>query len=77
MLDEEFFTWHDHTFSMIMANEMLADYIKEEIEKLDNPEKYSKSGPKSNLQWTGKKIDMGKVIYAFYYAKVIFVMVHE
>lgn len=71
LLDEEFFTWHDHTFSMIMANDMLADYIRVEIEKLDNPGKYSESGSKSNFQWTGRKIDLGEVIYAFYYAKVI------
>lgn len=71
LLDEEFFTWHDHTFSLIMANDMLADYIRVEIEKLDNPGKYRESGSKSNFQWTGRKIDMGEVIYAFYYSKVI------
>lgn len=33
MMDENSFTWHDHTFSTIMANEMLIKYIKKEIEK--------------------------------------------
>ena len=31
--DEEFFTWHDHTFSIIMANDMLADCIREKRSK--------------------------------------------
>jgi hypothetical protein len=32
LLDEDFFTWHDHTFSTIMANEMLMDYTQK-VEK--------------------------------------------
>ncbi|HBL77069.1 MAG: hypothetical protein A2W90_19140 [Bacteroidetes bacterium GWF2_42_66] len=71
LLDEEFFTWHDHTFSMIMANEMLSDYIHKELEKLENPEKDMDAGLKSKYRWTGKKIDIGEIVYAFYYAKVI------
>lgn len=71
LLDEEFFTWHDHTFSVILANDMLADYIREEIDKLEHPEKVLGTGLKSRFQWTGKKIDGGEIIYAFYYAKVV------
>lgn len=71
LLDEEFFTWHDHTFSVIQANDMLADYIREEFDKLEHPEKVIETGLKSRFHWAGKKIDGGEIIYAFYYAKVV------
>jgi len=71
LLDEEFFTWHDHTFSTIMANEMLSDYIREEIEKLENTGQNCTTRPKSKRQWTGKKIQGAELIYALYYAKMI------
>jgi hypothetical protein len=71
LLDEQFFTWHDHTFSVIMAYEMLADYIREELVKLESAEQNSAPDLKSKRQWTGKKIDKAELIYALYYAKVI------
>ncbi|MHB9142583.1 MAG: RteC domain-containing protein [Paludibacter sp.] len=40
LLDEEFFTWHDHTFSTIMDNEMLIEYIRKELKKIDNADGY-------------------------------------
>lgn len=71
LLDEQFFTWHDHTFSEIMAHEMLADYIHEEIGKLESEEQSRTKDMKPKRQWTGKKIDKAELIYALYYAKVI------
>jgi hypothetical protein len=71
LLDEQFFTWHDHTFSMIMANEMLIDYITEELRKLDNPGDLIDTKTVSSLYWTGSKIDAVEIIYAFHFAKVI------
>ncbi|MGV8134128.1 MAG: RteC domain-containing protein [Mangrovibacterium sp.] len=68
LLDEEFFTWHDHTFSMIMANEMLVEYIAREIEKIDDPEGNKQILSKSPLRWTDNKIDLHEIIYALYYA---------
>lgn len=64
MMDEDFFTWHDHTFSTIMANEMLLGYIKNEMEKLDNLT--GRALPESKLRWTGNKIDLDELIYALY-----------
>lgn len=71
LLDEQFFTWHDHTFSMIMSNEMLIDYITKELRKLDHPEMMNDTEPVSSLFWTGSKIDAVEIIYAFHFAKVI------
>ena len=71
LLDEEFFTWHDHTFSVIMAYEMLSDYIRKELVKLESAEQNPARDPKSKRQWTGRKIDKAELIYALYHAKVI------
>lgn len=71
LLDEEFFTWHDHTFSTIMANEMLIEYIRKEMDKLDKPLEFSQSHYKSPLKWTGHKIDLGEIIYALLYSGVV------
>lgn len=71
LLDEEFFTWHDHTFSTIMANEMLIDYIQKEMEKLDHPEKNDQKLYKSTLKWTAHKIDLGEIIYALLYSGAV------
>lgn len=71
LLDEEFFTWHDHTFSTIMANEMLIDYIRIELEKFDKPFGYHQTHYKSPLKWTGHKIDLGEIIYALLYSGAV------
>ena len=71
LLDEEFFTWHDHTFSTIMANEMLIDYIRRELNKLDRPVELSQSHYKSPLKWTAHKIDLGEIIYALLYSDAV------
>jgi hypothetical protein len=71
LLDEEFFTWHDHTFSTIMANEMFIDYIRERLAKLENPSMKTQTFYKSTLKWTGHKIDLGEIIYALLYSGAI------
>ncbi len=49
-----------------MANEMLLQYIKNEMEKLDHPERIDL--PKSTLKWTGSKIDAYELLYSIYLA---------
>lgn len=71
LMDEEFFTWHDHTFSTIMAYEMLTDYIIAEMKKLDNLEKGIIEYPESTLFWTAKKIELVEIIYAVYFSGAI------
>jgi len=66
LMDEDFFTWHDHTFSTIMANELLLEYMKNEMEKLDHPERIEL--PKAFLRWTGSKIDVYELLYSIYLA---------
>ncbi len=71
LMDEDFFTWHDHTFSMIMANEMLIDYIQRELEKLEHSELSVNALPKSPLYWTGKNIELVENLYAWYFSKSV------
>jgi hypothetical protein len=71
LMDEDFFTWHDHTFSTIMAYDMLTDYIIDELKKLDNLEKGIVESPVSSLYWTAKKIELVEMIYAFYFSGAI------
>jgi hypothetical protein len=66
LLDEKFFTWHDHTFSLIKAYDLLLDYIAHEILKY-GPNKQTPSALlKSKLRWTGKKINLVELIYAIH-----------
>lgn len=71
LLDEGFFTWHDHTFSVIMANDMLAEYIRVEIEKLNTPGMERPAGQKPVHQWCGNKIDLAELVYGLYYSRLI------
>lgn len=64
LLSEKFFAWKDHTFSNIMANDMLIEYINRELEKLTHPD--AKAVKKPSLRWTGSKIDLYELIYAIY-----------
>lgn len=66
LLDENFFTWHDHTFSTIMANEMLTEYIIKEIEKMDHPEQQANREGTSDLKWTGYKVYLVELLYALH-----------
>lgn len=71
LMDEKFFTWHDHTFSTIVANEMLVDYIRKELSRIERPELDLSELFESNLYWTGKKIEIIEVIYSLFFSKSI------
>lgn len=71
LMDEEFFTWHDHTFSVIMANDLLADYIRDELEKLESSGLKQTIGFSSPYQWYGNKIDLAEIVYSLHYAKLV------
>lgn len=71
LLDEDFFTWHDHTFSTIRANEMLVDYIRKEMERLENSELENLESFKSTLRWTGNKIDFAEILYALHFSDAV------
>ena len=68
LVNEEFFTCRDHTFSVIMANEMLIEYISKELEKIDHLKEKGGGFLKSSLYWTDSKMDAYEFIYGIYYA---------
>jgi hypothetical protein len=71
LLDEDFFTWHDHTFSTIRANEMLMDYIRKEMERFENSGFENLESYKSTLRWTGNKIDFAEILYALHFSDAV------
>ncbi len=74
LIDKTFSTMQDHTLSTLMANEMLVEYIKAELFKLEQPDStipQTKNGIFSNFQWTGSKTALIELIYALYSSKSI------
>ncbi|BBE16324.1 tetracycline resistance element mobilization regulatory protein rteC [Aquipluma nitroreducens] len=71
LLDEDFFTWHDHTFSTIRSNEMLMDYLRKEMEHLESSGKETTEIFKSTLRWTGNKIDFAEILYSIHFSNAV------
>lgn len=71
LMDEQFNTWQDHTFSVIRANDLLVEYLNLEITRIDNQEQPRHLQRFSDLCWTGNKIDLVELIYALFFSRVI------
>lgn len=71
LMDEQFNTWQDHTFSVLRANDLLVEYLNLEIARIDNQEQTPHFHQLSHLSWTGNKIDMVELIYALFFSRVI------
>ncbi|OFX61128.1 MAG: hypothetical protein A2066_12565 [Bacteroidetes bacterium GWB2_41_8] len=71
LMDEQFNTWQDHTFSVIRANDMLVEYLNREIKQIDNQEHSHHLQKLSHLSWTGNKIDLVELVYALFFSRVI------
>lgn len=71
LTDEKFHTWHDHTFSKIIASQMLIDYIQKEICKLEGFRTGSKLNIKSKSKWTGKKVFLIELAYGIYHTDMV------
>ncbi|MBL4561391.1 MAG: RteC domain-containing protein [Labilibaculum sp.] len=64
LIDEAFFTWHDHTFSVIMAFDLLLEHIRKELRSLNSGSELLLSEEKSQMHWTGSKVALVELIYA-------------
>lgn len=71
LIDEKFHTWYDHTFSEIIANNMLIEYIQNEISRLKQPEIEIKPILKPKPRWTGDKVYLVELAYGMYYTGMI------
>ncbi len=75
LIDKSFSTMQDYTLSTLLANEMLTEYIKTELEKLEQSDSIIVSKQDENLinnaQWTGSKTALIELIYAVHSCKVV------
>ena len=65
--DTKICTSHDYIVAQYLANQKVLDYLKI---KIDNTTNHNTITP-SNLNWTGKKIDLVELIYALAKSKAI------
>ncbi len=70
-MDEQFNTWQDHTFAVIRANNLLLEYLNQEIIRLENPEQPNHPMTLAQLAWTGHIIDLVELLYALISARAI------
>lgn len=63
--DSTICTSHDYKMAHIIANDMLTNYIENKLDELDGIVK-GKNGPSEfKFNWTGSKVDMTEIVYAF------------
>ena len=70
-MNEQFNTWQDHTFAVIRANNLLLEYLNQEIIRLENPEQPNYPMTLAQLAWTGHIIDLVELLYALSSARAI------
>lgn len=71
LMDEQFNTWQDHTFSVLRANDLLVEYLTREITRMDNQEQPNQLQQFGQYSWTGAKVEMVELIYALFFSRVI------
>jgi hypothetical protein len=71
LMDEQFNTWQDYSFSVLRANDLLVEYLTREISRMENPEQANQMQQFGQFSWTGAKIDMVELIYALFFSRVI------
>ncbi len=71
LMDEQFNTWQDYTFSVLRANDLLVEYLTGEISKIDSPDQSNPLLQLGHQNWTGNKIDLVELIYALFFSRVI------
>lgn len=71
LMDEQFNTWQDYTFSVLRANDLLVEYLTREINRMDNQDQHNHLQQFSQFNWTGAKIELVELIYALFFSRVI------
>jgi hypothetical protein len=56
---------------VILANDKLIEYYEDKIENINIDAATCNQNPKTNLHWTGSKVDLTELLYALHNAKVI------
>lgn len=63
-------TSHDYKVAIIMSNDLLCNYLENQIEKLNKSCSVNYSPPIGQLNWTGSKVDLVELIYALHHQKL-------
>lgn len=69
--DIQLCTSHDYKVAIIMADDLLLAFLEDKLEEINNSCNLKHPSLKTNLNWTGNKIDLIEIIYAFHHQKVI------
>jgi hypothetical protein len=68
--DKRLCTSHDLKVASIIANDILEIYLEEKIDEINNTCNSSHPAVKSNLNWTGTKIEIVELIYCLHNQKL-------
>lgn len=62
---------YDYNVATILANDKLIEYYEDKLENINNDSANCNQNFKSNLNWTGSKVDLIELIYALQTSKSI------
>lgn len=64
-------TTHDYNMAVMIANDILTNYLENKIEQLENNSSIVHPSIQQTINWTGNKIDLIELIYALHHSKKI------
>jgi hypothetical protein len=63
--DSKLSTSHDFTVATIIANDMLTNHLENKLDELNGKSKSNSTQIDHKFNWTGTKVDMTELVYAF------------
>lgn len=69
--DVKLCTTHDYNMAVMIANDILTNYLENKIEQLENNCTTVHPSIQQTVNWTGTKIDLIELIYALHHSKKI------
>ena len=69
--DVKLCTTHDYNMAVMIANDILTNYLENKIEQLENNSSIVHPSIQQTINWTGNKIDLIELIYALHHSKKI------
>lgn len=64
--DHRFSTSHDYTVARIIANDLIKQYLENELALLSDNVKPARTNPSQIIKWTGSKVALIELIYALH-----------
>ena len=63
--DSKLSTSHDFNVAIIIANDMFTSYLENKLDELNGKCKFNNAQIERKFNWTGTKVDMTELVYAF------------